>query len=110
MRNQYVLSCLCLAAVAGWASAATPIATYQFNNTFAANEAGRPALTATDPLGTSQFLTDTVLGASRTVWAFNGNASPPAQQSGVTTATTTGLINPQSYSVDMVLELLSNNN
>jgi hypothetical protein len=110
MGYRWLLVGLCLAGVAGWADAATPIATYQFNNNFAANEAGRPALTATDPLGTSQFLTDTVLGSSRTVWAFNGNASPPAQQSGVTTATTTGLISPQSYSVDMVLELLSNNN
>jgi hypothetical protein len=109
MRYRYVLACLCLAGAAGWAGAATPVATYQFNNTFAANEAGKPALTATDPLGTSQFLTDTVLGSSRSVWAFNGNASPPAQQSGVT-ATTTGLISPQSYSVDMVLELLSGNN
>ena len=89
---------------AGIASAATPVATYEFNHTFSADQSGVPALTAVDPLGTSAFQTDTVLGSPRTVWAFNGNASPPADQAGLTVSTT-GLVNPQSYSVDMVLEL-----
>jgi hypothetical protein len=100
---------LALASLASIANAATPIATYQFNNTFAPNEVGRIALTASDPAGTSVFMTDTVLGQSRTVWAFNGSASPPAQQSGVT-AVTIGQISPQSYSVDMVLEFLTGQN
>jgi hypothetical protein len=108
MQYRHVLMGLCLVMVAGWASAATPVATYQFNNTFAANEPGKPALIPTDPQLKSLFVLNTVLGSNRTVWEFNGSASPP-QQAGVT-ANTMGLINPQSYSVDMVLELLSNDN
>jgi len=50
------------------------------------------------------FVADTVLGATRTVWAFNGLASPPDQQAGLALVTP-GLVNAQSYSVDMVLEL-----
>jgi hypothetical protein len=85
------------------ALAATPIATYEFDHTFAANEAGIPALTPVDPLATSVFTTDTVLGNSRTVWHFNGAATPTSSQAGLTAATS-GLINPKSYSVDMVFE------
>ena len=109
IRYRHVVASVCLAVFAGWAGAATPVATYQFNNTFAANEAGKPALTPTDPTLKSLFVPNTVLGSTRTVWEFNGSASPPTQQAGVTAATM-GLINPQSYSVDMVLELLSNDN
>src|SRR5437016_246331 len=109
IRYRLVLAGLCLAMVAGSASAATPVATYEFNNTFAANEPGKPALTPTDPTLKSLFVPNTVLGSTRTVWEFNGSASPPTQQAGVTAATM-GLINPQSYSVDMVLLLLSNDN
>lgn len=88
---------------AGSANAATAIATYEFGNTFAANEAGQPALTAVDPLGTSVFATDTVLGSVRSVWQFNGSATPATSQAGLTD-NTTGQITPESYSVDMVLE------
>ena len=86
------------------AFAATAVATYQFNSNFNADESGPPALTATDPLGTSTFTTDTVFGSPRTVWAFSGAASPATNQAGVT-ANTTGLVNPGSYSVDMVVKL-----
>lgn len=95
--------CVIVGAPAVFARAATTAATYQFDNTFAANEAGAPALIPTDPQGTSAFQTDTVLGQSRRVWAFNGVASPPDQQAGVT-VNTTGLVAPQSYSVDMVFQ------
>ena len=58
----------------------------------------------TDPPGTSGFVSDTVLGQTRQVYAFNGMSSPPSQQSGLT-VNTTSLIPSHSYSVDMVLEL-----
>src|SRR5690242_10055736 len=98
-----LLAALSVGAAAQGVHAATAVATYQFNNSFAADQAGPPAMVAVDPLGTSIFQTDTVLGQSRTVWSFNGNNSPPSQQAGLT-VNTTGLIPPQSYSVDMVLE------
>lgn len=81
--------------------AATPVATYRFNNTFSADELGAPALVPTDPLVASAFVADTVFGDPHQVWSFDGNASPPAEQAGVT-LNTTGLISPASYSVDMV--------
>ena len=109
MRYRCVLVGICLACIGQGAGAATAVATYEFNNTFAANEPGKPALTPTDPTLKSLFVLNTVLGSTRTVWEFNGSASPPTQRAGVTAATM-GLINPQSYSVDMVLLLLSNDN
>jgi hypothetical protein len=82
---------------------ATEVARYEFNNSFAADQSGVPDLVQTDPLGTSAFVTDTVFGSPRTVWAFNGAASPVTSQAGVT-LNTTGLLTPDSYSVDMVFE------
>ena len=79
-------------------------ATYQLNQTFAADQLGAPALAPVDPMAASVFLADTVMGMARTVWAFNGTASPPEQQAGLTLATP-GLVNPASYSVDMIVEL-----
>lgn len=90
------------------AAAALTKATYEFNNTFAANEAGAPAMSSVDPLGTSAFVTDTVLGEPHTVWQFNGNNSPPDQQAGLT-VNTTGLVTPTSYSVDFLAELFDRN-
>lgn len=84
------------------ALAATAVGTYEFNNTFAADQPGAPALTAVNPTGTSQFQTDTVLGQTRPVWFFNGTAAP-AQQSGLT-LNTTGLLPPDGYSVDLVCQ------
>jgi len=79
-------------------------ATYQLNQTFAADQPSAPALVPIDPQATSAFVPDTVLGVARTVWAFNGVASPPDQQAGLDLVTP-GLVNPESYSVDMVVEL-----
>jgi hypothetical protein len=83
--------------------AATVAATYEFNNNFIANESGKPALNAVDPVGSSGFQSDTVLGGPKTVWNFVGNASPTNEQAGVT-VNTTGLISPQSYSFDTVMQ------
>jgi Concanavalin A-like lectin/glucanases superfamily len=83
------------------ARAAVPVATYEFENNFLANEPGAPALAVVDPLGASGFQNDTVLGINRPVWAFNGNAQPTNQQAGLTVSTA-GLIAPHDYSIDMV--------
>jgi hypothetical protein len=101
MRLSVFAACVC-AVIAPFVQAATPIATYEFNNTFAPLESGKPTLTPTDPGGLSVFTTDTVLGVPRTVWAFNGTSANTAQ-SGLTLATN-GVIPPQGYSVDMVFE------
>lgn len=78
------------------------MATYTFNNTLAAQQAGVTALTAVDPTGTSGYQTETVFGSSRTTYNFNGDANPPSMQGGLD-LNTTGLISSNMYSVEMVL-------
>ena len=84
------------------ADVATPVATYRFNNTFAADQDGVSALTSVDPLGASRFESDVVFGNLRQVWAFAGDADPAVNQAGLT-LDTTGLIAPTVYSVELVL-------
>lgn len=81
-------------------------ATYQLNQSFAADQVAAAALTPVDPTAASAFVPDTVLGATRTVWAFNG-APTPDQQAGLT-LDTRALVNAESYSIDMVINLTAN--
>jgi hypothetical protein len=90
--------------LAGVPARAGLVASYGFNNTLAADQGGVPALTATDPLGTNGFVSDTVLGYSRTVYAFNGNPSPVTDQAGLTFDNSGGLIPSNNYSVEMIFE------
>lgn len=86
-----------------------PLASYQFQGTLAAEQAGLPALTAVDPLGTSGFQSATLYGQDRQVYRFNGDASPVANQGGLT-LNTTGLLTPNNYSVEMVFSFDSDQN
>lgn len=113
-RTMKCLPALCVAASLGWAATAaaqTPVATWSFNNTLAANEGGVPALVAIDPLGLNGFVTDTVFGVTQTVYKFDGNSSPPNQQAGLYVDTaSTGLLNgDDAYSVDMVFKFDADN-
>lgn len=99
--RRHLLTTLILCGAISNAFAAVPVATYQFENNFLADEGGVSAIVPTDPLGTSTFVADTVFGEPRTVWAFDGNAFPIDEQAGLT-VDTTGLVAPSSYSVDMV--------
>lgn len=83
------------------ASAATLKAEYQFANSFASGQSGAPALVAADPYGTNAFLSDTVFGQSRTVYATNGTG---ATQAGLR-LDATGLVSATDYSLDMVFSL-----
>lgn len=93
-----------VAALALTSSAATPVATYQLQGSFSAEESGPPPLTPVDPQGASKFVSDSALGQTRAVWAFNGANSPVDQQAGLMVSTT-GLISPHTYSVDFVAKL-----
>lgn len=97
-----VLFCSVAAMSTVSAGAAVIKATYNFDNSFAAAEAGAPAAVEVDPLGASTFSADTVFGVPRTVFNFAGDSSN-ADQSGFT-VNTAGLVNPESYSVDMVFK------
>jgi len=91
-------------ALAGAAHSATPVATWNFDNSLAAVEPGVPALTAIDPLGRSGFVVDNVFGESRWVYRFDGNRTPPSEQAGLYVSTA-GLLNgDDAYSIDLVFK------
>jgi hypothetical protein len=102
MQKTYLLGLIVLGAAVN-SFGADLVGTWEFNNNFNADQSGVPALTAVDPEGTSVFQTDTVFGVDRTVWSFNGDDNTPTDQAGLT-LNTTGLVNPESYSVNMILE------
>ena len=89
---------------AGHAWATTTEATYTFNNNFTALEVGAPPIVPVDPLGTSGFQNAVVFGQPRTVYHFDGAASPATSQGGLSLDTTT-LIPANDYSAEMVVEL-----
>ncbi len=94
----------------GAASAAppVPVATWQFNNTLAADESGVPALTAIDPLGASGFVLDDVFGETRAVYRFDGNANPTSAQAGLVVSTLGLLDDDDAYSIDIVFQFEAN--
>lgn len=111
MRSVHVVA-LSLAGALGFAATAQaapiPVATWNFDNTLAADEAGAPALTAIDPLGLNGFVTDTVFGQTRQVYRFDGNGFPVNQQAGLSVNTTGLLDGDDSFSVEMVFQFESN--
>lgn len=98
-----VLFAICATALSAQAAPA-PVAQYDFNNTLASSVAGAPALTVTDPLGLSGFITDTVFGASKTVWSFQGQPTPLTDQAGLTLDTTGLLTSNDVYSIELVFQ------
>lgn len=86
---------------------ASLVAAYTFNNTLSAVEGGVAPLVAVDPEGTSGFQTATVFGNSQETYHFDGIASPPADQGGLT-LDVSGLVSANTYSVEMVVELTGN--
>jgi hypothetical protein len=87
------------------ADAAVPVATYTFDNTLSAVEAGAPALTPVDPLGLNSYTSATVFGNTQTVYRFQGNSSPPSDQAGLSFLNTTPLhsVTVNNYSVEMIV-------
>ena len=97
------------ALVASACAAAGPVASYDFNNSFASTVAGAPVLTATDPLGLSGFGVDTVFGSSLNVYNFKGT-SANTEQAGLT-LNTTGLLTSNSvYTVELVFKFTERQN
>lgn len=101
-RKILIVSAL-LATLALPASAATLVASYDFNNTLAANEGAAPALTAIDPLGANTFESAVVNGQSRTVYRWSGSGSSPSNNAGLM-LDATGLVTVNHYSVAMTFE------
>jgi hypothetical protein len=84
--------------------AATVVALYEFNNTLnptsgiGSGSAG--ALVEVDPGGVSGFAADTVNGVNRTVFRFNGSASPATAQGGLQFVNA-NLMNPNGYTIEL---------
>ncbi len=95
-----VLSACCLL-FSGAASAAALVASYNFNNTLAANQAGVAALTSIDPGSVNGFETAMVNGQSQRVFRWGGSGSTAAQQGGLS-LNATGLVSYDNYSIEMV--------
>ncbi len=100
-----VVAAVGVTCVTAGARSATLEADYLFNNTLTSSVTGAPTLTAVDPLALSGFVTTNVFGSSRTVYNFEGAASPPSSQGGLQLSTPTLLSDPTSYSVNMVVDL-----
>jgi hypothetical protein len=80
-----------------------PVATYNFDSTLDAEEAGAPALSAIDPLGQNHFRTETVFGTSRTVYRFDGNNDPVDEQAGLVLSADGLLDADEAYSVELII-------
>ena len=91
--------------LAAFAHAAPPVASYYFNGTLNAKEAGVPALGLIDPLNLSSYATESVFGQSRVVLDIGGVASPPSSQGGLDIPASSLLAN-DTYSVEMVFQFL----
>ena len=87
------------------AQAATLVASYSFNDTLAANQAGKPSLVSVDPLGLNSFETAVVNGASQRVFHWNGSGATPTNNAGLR-LDATGLVSYDNYSVEMTFEFL----
>jgi hypothetical protein len=101
--------CCLASALIPTAYADSLVAAYTFDNTLAAVEPGVAALTAVNPLGTSGYQAADVFGSVQTTYHFDGQASPVLDQGGLD-FDTTGLISPNDYSVEMVVELSDRDN
>lgn len=78
------------------------VATYQFQNTLAADQAGMPALVA---LNSGSFVTATdVLGQTRTVYERMSTSNLPADQSALTVSAAALGLSPTDYSVELVYD------
>lgn len=101
------LAAALLTAAAGAALAVTPVASYQFNNSLAADQAGAPALLAIDPLAANGFETAVVKGVTETVYRWSGNGEFSSQQAGLTLDTRGLLTDNAAYTVALTFEFAS---
>ena len=104
---QGLLRFICAAAmlVLSSASAQTLVASYSFNDSLAANQAGKPSLVSVNPLGLNTFETAVVNGASQRVFHWNGDGATPTNNAGLR-LDATGLVSYDNYSIQMTFEFL----
>jgi hypothetical protein len=104
-----ITGCLLFAmALPGTASAANLKAEYKLDYSLSSSQSGAPDLIAVtqSPGASASFITDTVFGQSKTVYATSGSLASPtsAYQAGLT-LDTTNLVSSNNYSVEMVFSV-----
>lgn len=107
MKALFNVACV-VAAIAGalaapGANAATLVASYGFDDTLAASQAGAPSLVSVDPLGLNHFETATVHGQTQRVFAWSGSGSSSTLNAGLQ-LDATGLVAYNNYSISMTFE------
>lgn len=85
------------------ASAATLVASYDFQHTLEANEPGAPSLIPIDPFEANQFEEADVNGVNRTVYRWAGNGEFTDKQAGFTLPAA-GLVDYRNYSLALKFE------
>src|SRR5947209_9988193 len=114
MRLSFCAACALTLVMTGTVAAqpvVNPVATYQLQDSYAADQPGKPALNPFAPgASTLSFVTDTVavggVNPTRTVLNRGGaGGEAPANQAGVELNATTLLTSPNVYSIDMVFSL-----
>lgn len=78
-------------------------ASYRFNGTLGADQAGAPSLIAVDPLGMNGFERLTWNGVTYPVYRFSGGVERKDQ--GGLILPTAGLVSPKNYTIEMVFSL-----
>ena len=81
-------------------------ASYRFNGTLAADQAGAPNLITVDPLGMNGFERHNWNGVTFPAYRFSGAADRNSQ--GGLILPTAGLVSPRNYTVEMVFSLEAN--
>ena len=106
MKKRLAALALLATGVSG-AHAVSTVALYEFDgnlNPVGGVGPGASPLVSVDPLGQGIFINDTVNGVSRTVYRFNGAASPASSQGGLQFING-NLMNPDSYSIEAYFSL-----
>jgi len=102
--NSTLANALAAVLMAAPAQAANLVASYEFNDTFAASQPGVASLVPVDPLDQSYFDNTLVFGRPDTMYRFLGNADPALQQSGLL-LNTRGMVPANDYSIEMIFGL-----
>lgn len=104
MPHHLVATAAALLFAATAVQAASPVASYSFGNSLAAQQAGAPALLAIDPLASSGFEQAVVGGVAQTVYRWAGNGADASQQGGLALDAAGLLSDPDSYSLALRFE------
>lgn len=101
---RHFLPLLLLTTTCALAQPAVQAASYFFQNNFDAQHGAAEPITPVDPTNTSRFITDTVLGESRTVYDIRQAPTPRANQGGLTWVGG-NRITRDTYTVEMVFAI-----